>query len=46
MDYHNKHFDNYVLLPKININGDINGCFLMINYIPVGYGVYKITNNE
>ena len=39
-------FDNFVLLPKINRNGDINGCYLMINYFPVPNGVFKITSSE
>jgi hypothetical protein len=45
----NAHFyllDNFVLLPKINRNGDINGCYLMINYFPVPNGVFKITSSE
>jgi hypothetical protein len=33
-------------VPKIKKNGDISGCYLMINYNAVCRGVFKITNDE
>ena len=32
-------------MPKIKKNGDISGCYLMINYNAVCRGVFKITND-
>ena len=32
-------FDNYVLLPKIDDNGNINSCYLLINILPSICGV-------
>ena len=44
--FHTQPFDNFVLVPKINRNGDIKGSYLMINYNAVTYGAYKITSDE
>jgi hypothetical protein len=33
-------------VPKISKNGEISGCYLMINYMPAGKGVLKITSDE
>jgi hypothetical protein len=33
-------------VPKINNDGQISGCYLMINYNAVMRGAFKITNDE
>lgn len=39
-------FENFVFLPKISRNGNINGIYLMINYNAVALGIYKFSGDE
>ena len=38
--------ENFFLIPKIEVNGNINGCYLMLNRMSAVFGVLKITDNE